>query len=609
MKKRLLLFVEFYFLFVVLFVLCKPVFMLYNHSIYHTASFVDYLSVMWHGLPLDLSVAGYVTALPGLLLILSAFMPMRTLQFVFKGYLMLLSLFLPLIFVVDMVLYAYWGFRLDSTPLFYFFSSPKDAIASVSIWFVLLGVVVSAVLVVLLYLLLRRLFLRIPLQRPEGRRRYIIAGVMLLCTAFLFLPIRGGITVSTMNVGKVYFCSNQQLNHAAINPCFSLLSSLWGGINTDGYHYMDDKVADRLLAQIIDTSDAGSGTQSLLRTRRPNVIVVILESFSAKIMKTLGGIPVAVNMDRLGQEGILFTNFYANSFRTDRGVASILAGYPAQPSMSIMKYPQKSETLPMFPRVMKEAGYDLCYYYGGDADFTNMRSFLATAGFDRIISDRDFPLSQRISKWGAPDGEVFKRLLTDLGLGAYRQPFLRIVQTSSSHEPYDVPYHKLQDPRLNAFAYADSCLGAFVDKLRTTPLWSNTLIIMVPDHLGVYPGDIDNYGFDRYHIPLIFAGGALRQSMQIPTYASQIDIAATLLSQLGLSHRRFTFSKDIMNPRSPHFGFSTFPNAFGMVSPYDSVFFNCDTRQVIHEKGCRKGLLLPYGKALLQKLYQDIAKR
>ena len=94
---------------------------------------------------------------------------------------------------------------------------------------------------------------------------------------------------------------------------------------------------------------------------------------------------------------------------------------------------------------------------------------------------------------------------------------------------------------------------------------------MVPDHLGAYPQDIDNLTVDRYRIPLIFIGGAVKEPRQIGTYGSQIDIAATLLGQLGLPHEEFIFSKNMLNPNSPHFGFFTFPNAFGMMTPENEM--------------------------------------
>jgi phosphoglycerol transferase MdoB-like AlkP superfamily enzyme len=610
MKSRIIILLKTYFLFILIFIAWQPIFMVYHHAIYRTATFSDYLLVIYHGFPLDFSVAGYLTVIPALLLIVSVFCRFSVYQRMAHIYYVIISIFLSFVYITDMVLYSFWGFRLDSTPIYYFFTSPKDAFASVSIWFILLGFVAYIGVAVLLFYL----FHRVLVERRQPLvpiRSYKTAGILILCTAFLFLPIRGGVTTSVVNVGKAYFSSQQSLNHAAINPCFSFLNSFFHEMNTRQYHYFKNEDANRLFAQMTDTTSAAPDQIQIFTTPRPNVIVVILESFSAQIMQTMGGTPhVAVNMDQFTSEGVFFTRFAANSFRTDRGVASILAGYPAQPTTSIMKYPDKSQSLPMFPRVMKDAGYELKYYYGGDIDFTNMRSFVITAGFDRIVRDADFPLKDRLSKWGVPDGPVFQRAYNDIRQEKSSKPFLKIVQTSSSHEPFDVPnFHRLNDKVLNAFAYADSCLGDFVHQLKALPMWKNTVVILVPDHLGCYPSGIDNYSFERYHIPLIMIGGAIRQPMQVSTFGSQIDIAATLLSQLHLSHKAFTFSKDMFNARSPHFCFSTFPNAFCMMTPEDSVFFNCESNKVIVEKGKHKGKNLPYGKVYLQKLYEDLDKR
>ena len=238
-----------------------------------------------------------------------------------------------------------------------------------------------------------------------------------------------------------------------------------------------------------------------------------------------------------------------------------------------------------------------------------MRSYLIQAGIDNIVSDKDFPLSERLSKWGAHDHVVFNRLLDDLKQHTPQKTFMKILQTSSSHEPFEVPFRRLENPRLNAFAYADSCAGDFVRQFKETPLWKNTVIVLVPDHLGAYPQDIDNLTVDRYRIPLIFIGGAVKEPRQIGTYGSQIDIAATLLGQLGLPHEEFIFSKNMLNPNSPHFGFFTFPNAFGMMTPENEVVFNCESNSIVSDEGTHKGENLPKAKAYLQKLYDDLAKR
>ena len=611
MKKRIIQFLTTYFLFVLLFVLQKPIFMAYYHDLYSNVSFADYFKVMWHGLPLDFSLAGYLTVIPGLVLIASAWTASPVLRCIRQVYFGVVVFIMACIFIIDLGLYDFWGFRLDATPIFYFFSSPKDALASVSFWFILSGILAILIYAALLYGIFYRVLVRErkPLKIPYLRLN--VSLTLLLLTAALFIPIRGGFTVSTMNLSKVYFSQDQRMNHAAINPAFSFMYSATHQTNFDKqYRFMDSKVADELFAEMTDKPVAATDSiPQLLNTRRPNIIFIILESFSTHLMETFGGHPnVAVNMDKFAKEGVLFSNFYANSFRTDRGLASIISAYPGQPSTSIMKYPEKTDKLPSIPRSLRNAGYDLAYYYGGDADFTNMRSYLVSSGIEKIVCDKDFPLSERTSKWGAHDHVLFQRLIKDIKEEKQQEPFLKVVQTSSSHEPFDVPFHRLDDKGLNAFAYADSCVGDFVKQYRELPLWENTVFVLVPDHQGVYPHPIEN-PLDGQTIPLILIGGAIKEPRVIDTYASQIDIAATLLSQLGLPHDEFTFSKDIMNAASPHFGYFTRPNFFGMVTPENQLVYNLEANAVQLDEGTEKGANLEKGKAFLQKLYDDLAKR
>ena len=625
MKDRLIGFLKTYCLFICIFALQKPFFMLFYRSLYEGVSWTEWLGVMWHGLPLDLSLAGYLTVVPGLLFICSAWTVSNLLRRIWYGYFAFVSVLLSVIFTVDLGLYEYWGFRLDATPLFYFFSSPKDAVASVSIWVVIGGIIAMVAYVAALYgifhgvLLRKRVFERMKIPY----RRLRVSGVLLLLTGLLFIPIRGGFTVSTMNTGKVYFSTDQRLNHSAINPAFSLMESLSKQKDFGSqYRFMEADAADRIFSGLTDPAvpmrdgisadsllQAPDSLHSLFTTKRPDVLFIIMESFSSWLMTTLGGEPgVAVQLDSLAQEGVLFTNFYANSFRTDRGLVAILSGYPAQPTTSIMKYPEKTDGLPSIPRSLKNAGYSLEYYYGGDADFTNMRSYLVSSGIEKIISETDFPLSERPGKWGAPDHALFQRFLKDLKEEKQQEPFFKIVQTSSSHEPFEVPFYRLNDKVLNAFAYADSCVGDFVRQYKETPMWKNTLIVLVPDHLGAYPRPVEN-PLEGHTIPLILIGGAVKEPRVVDTYASQIDIAATLLSQLGLPHDDFTFSKNIFNPSSPHFGYFTEPTLYGMVTAENQLVYNLDANTVQIDEGTEKGANLEKGKAFLQKLYDDLAKR
>lgn len=634
--KQIIWFVKTYATFVVLFVLQKPLFLfLEKGSATQPVDniFTELPAVIWHGLPLDLSMAGYLSVIPGFLSIAVVWLKRDLVKPIMNIYFIIASLFITCSFLLNASLYPYWKYPLDSTPLFYFFTSPADAIASISIWQVILSIVILIVLTIGVWFTLR---MRGEKRQQYSRYSYGYGGfgsgkrnrfddfdrhrgrtsiILLLLTGLLFLPIRGGITVSTMNTGQAYYSQNAYLNHSAVNPLFSLLESITHQEDfASQYRFMKDKEADKIFATMTSTSDENTYpllNEATFKKGTPDILIVIMESFASDIMPSMGSYKdVAVCLDSIAQQSILFTRFYANSFRTDRGMVSILSGYPAQPTTSIMRYPRKTSQLPSIARnLAKYKNYKTTYYYGGDADFCNMRSYLVSQGYQHIISDANFPIEDKLSKWGVPDHIVAARMMEDIKAQQNeKRPMLRILQTSSSHEPFEVPYHRLKDKRLNAFAYTDSVMGAIVREYRKLPRWKNTLIVFVPDHVGGYKENLNDHDRSRYQIPLILAGGAISRPMKVGIIGSQHDIAATLLGQLGIEHREFTFSKNMMSDATPKFAFFAVNDAFGIVSEENSLIYDNRAKRIVYDKG-EKGFNLKRGQAYLQKLYDDLAKK
>ena len=634
--KQIIWFVKTYATFVVLFVLQKPLFLfLEKGSATQPVDniFTELPAVIWHGLPLDLSMAGYLSVIPGFLSIAVVWLKRDLVKPIMNIYFIIASLFITCSFLLNASLYPFWKYPLDSTPLFYFFTSPADAIASVSIWQVILSIVILIVLTIGVWFTLR---MRDEKRQQYSRYSYGYGGfgsgkrnrfddfdrhrgrtsiILLLLTGLLFLPIRGGITVSTMNTGQAYYSQNAYLNHSAVNPLFSLLESITHQEDfASQYRFMKDKEADKIFATMTSTSDENTYpllNEATFKKGTPDILIVIMESFASDIMPSMGSYKdVAVCLDSIAQQSILFTRFYANSFRTDRGMVSILSGYPAQPTTSIMRYPRKTSQLPSIARnLAKYKNYKTTYYYGGDADFCNMRSYLVSQGYQHIISDANFPIEDKLSKWGVPDHIVAARMMEDIKAQQNeKRPMLRILQTSSSHEPFEVPYHRLKDKRLNAFAYTDSVMGAIVREYRKLPRWKNTLIVFVPDHVGGYKENLNDHDRSRYQIPLILAGGAISRPMKVGIIGSQHDIAATLLGQLGVEHREFTFSKNMMSDATPKFAFFAVNDAFGIVSEENSLIYDNRAKRIVYDKG-EKGFNLKRGQAYLQKLYDDLAKK
>ena len=542
----------------------------FYHSIYAPLGIGKWAEVLYHGLSMDISVGGCFMVIPGLLLLLSAWWPKVCFN-ILKKYLIAISFFLALIYVSDLALYGYWGFRLDNTPLFYL-RTPREAFASVELPTLLLGLVALLMESLAFFLGFYYLVIRyIPknkdfrYQRKQSSK-WLCGGVMLLLTGALALPIRGGTNTSTMNVGRVFFSDVMELNHAALNPCFSFLDSIRRSDDfADKYRFMTTAESSAEFNKMVDVPPLPSDTiPQLFTTNRPNVVVIFLESFMSAVIEPLGGEKgITPCLNQLCKEGVVFDNMYANSFRTDRGLVSVLSGYPAQPAMSIMKHLKKAQSLPSLPRSLKEAGYSRRYYYGGDADFTNMRGYLVGQGIADIISETDFPISYRTTDWGVPDAQLFKRASDDLNKRAVSQgnaPFFHVIQTSSSHEPFKVDVKRFNDPYRNSVYYVDSCINNYFVALKKSPYWKNTVVLLVADHsYGSFEGKLKDPVLRR-RIPALLVGGAIKKPLRITTLASQIDLVATILAQCGLPHKEFRFSKNIMNPRSPHFAVFTYPD-------------------------------------------------
>lgn len=609
MKNRLLFLLTTFITFLPVFAIQKPVFMVYHHSLASGATLSDYLKVIFHGLTLDMSIAGYLTIIPVLLILFSVWITGDYLRVALKSYFLLVAILIAAIFSIDIELYSYWGFRLDTTPFFYL-KTPKDAFASIPVHTFIIQILLFLVYAGGICWLFWKLVVPI-LNNKFVRHRLWGSLIVLIFGGILILPIRGGITVSTANEGRAYFSSNLFLNHSAVNPCFSLLASAWREQNFDSqYNYLPEEERARLFATLTDMSQPAD-TLQLLKNNRPNIVLILMESFSSNAIEVLGGEPgITPQLNRLSNEGILFDNFYANSFRTDRGIVSVLNAYPAQPTTSIMKYPVKSQSLPSIAKTLDSAGYHASMTYGGDINFTNMQSYFYASGYEKITADRDFPLKDRLSKWGANDNITFPHLFKEIKEESAATPFFKTFLTLSSHEPFEVPFHHLDDLYLNSVAFTDSCIGSFIDSLKTLPIWDNTLVILLSDHGYLYPHHLKQYMPERQKMPMLWLGGIIKQPQRISGFASQIDLAATLLAQMQLDYSAFTFSKNILNPQSPQFAFYTFPNGFGFIDSTGVSVYDCESDKLLlntTESGMETRV--KKGKAFLQTLYDDLSSR
>ncbi len=603
MKERVLYLVKFYVATLLFFLVAKIGFMLYHHG-GHDFTFTDMLQVLGHGLSLDMSTSLYILIIPFLLTILSLWINLS--RWIFRGYYIIIAIILSLAFVTDTSLYEFWLFKLDASCLQYL-ETPTEAMASVSMVYILFRIICVLVIATLFYWIYDKLTTQS--QKLTAQSQKLIATlVAIFLIPLIIIGIRGGLDESTTNIGQVYYSQNQFLNHSAVNPVFSFFASFEkSASNNTIYNYMDDEECEQIIKSLYNTESVDSDT--LLNTQTPNIIIILLEGCGGEFTEIGGRRDITPNLNRLAQEGIYFTNCYGNSWRTDRGTVCTWSGYPSFPTMSVMKIPSKSRTMPNIAKTLKEKrGYSTFYLYGGDINFTKMRSYLISGGFEHLMWKKDYTAEeQKTAKWGVCDEITFKSLF-DLSQNQ-KQPFIIGFSTLSSHAPWDVPIRKFDDEILNAMYYLDQCLGDFIQRFRQTKEWDNTLVILLPDH-GIPYKDIDERHPLMNHIPMIWVGGAVKAPLRIEQVCNQTDLPATLLGQLGLSHDDFTFSRDVLSKSyTQPFAINTYTEGFSVNDSVGYVNYDLIGDRICVKQGEHIDELLQRGRAILQAASKDLDKR
>ena len=600
----------------------KPLFMLYNRGFGGTSmTNSDLMDIYSNGLAIDVATVGYLLVVPLLLIGLhwcfTRWNPRRWLM-VYCG---IMAVALSLAALADASLYEFWEFKLDRMAFFYL-GDPKDAFASVSVGYLLLRFLAWVLLSVLTYFLLAwpmilsgRKSVRNTGSRSRKKRLWVAKVVLFVVLCGVEFAMIRGLRIWPNTPGRVFYSKITYYNHAALNPVFNLFYTLTK--KEDDYRQFDafdEEELARLMEGLFPTS--ADSTEILLNTQRPNVLVIVLEGFGSCFVEGLGGDvkEVGLNISRLLPDAICFTNCYCGSFRTDRGIVCSISGYLGQPTTSIMRYAHKIKNLPGLPKTLKQYGYQTQALYGGDISFFNMSEYFITSGHDRLVSQDNFPAADRSTKWGVPDHVAFQWLFEDIQQKHQQQqePWYTTFLTISSHNPFDVPYHRLSSStdinddavKFNAFAYTDSCYGDFIDRLRETPAWDNLLIVTVADH-GFNWRPMNSPDFPR--IPFLMMGGAVREPKRIETLMSQTDLPAIVLGQMGIPHEDYTFSRDVLGDtyRTP-FSFNTFNNGFNLCDTTGcTVYDNVARRAVSGADPHREAM----GKAILQTLYHDMKAR
>ncbi|HEX5625867.1 MAG TPA: LTA synthase family protein, partial [Saprospiraceae bacterium] len=535
---------------------------------------------MLHGLYMDLAMTAYLLVIPFLLFVFQKWIPLRKIM---DRYHYAMIVIMALLFSGDAPLYREWGFRLDKTAFNYItdFREAGSFISISNILYYLVFAIGHSVMGVYLY---RKIVC--PATSFSPAWLYV---VHLLALPALVIPMRGGFGIIPMNPGKVYFTNSPFPNHAALNAAWNLMYSLSKAKKKKSEtRYMEEGEAARLVDSLYSGKNAG--TEFVLRTSRPKILFLLMESFSAKLInRSYRDSVITPRLNEWIKTGLYWDSVYATGDRTEMGLASTLSAFPAQPQSSIVQFPAKTEKLPSLIRDLKKAGYQTAFYYGGDASFASMNSFLFNGGCDVIIDKSHFPSESYNAKWGVHDHLVFERLYEDIQ--ADSTSFFKIGLSLSSHPPYEIPDLPLwSGPEeetlfLNAAHYTDHHLGVLLDKLSKLPVWNELLIVLVADHGCRFPGNDPYHVPEKFRIPLWFGGGAVLRDSLIRKVGSQNDIPSTVLAQLKLPHSEFRFSQNLLSVNHSGTAYYAFNNGFGWVETNRSNVYSNDTKKIISSSG------------------------
>lgn len=589
MKQRFYFLAKYSIFWLVYFAFARLLFMIYEFNLSLHTQAADWCGIFIRGAWMDISLIGYILLLSGLILTILFYSNGKWIKSIFKYYtIILLSLF-TFIIVSDIELYRNWGFRIDATPILYL-KTPGEAFASVKPLLIILLSILAVIIVIAFFFFYQKWVTKKLVPSEKGKWWYI--PVFLFFSALMIIPIRGNFGIAPMNPGKVYFSQNMYSNHATLNCVWNMMYSMSMSSSMDKKYpdYIDKVKAKTISAELM--VDKGASLK-VLNTDRPNVVIILLESFSAKMVGSVGGLPdITPNLNRLSKQGILFSHLYASGDRSDKGIIATVSGFPAQSTQSIIKYPLKSQKLPTISSVFDSLGYKTTFYYGGNPDFANIRSYLYSSKFRKIVTQDDFPKSYRNSKWGVHDEYVFKRLMADCD--SAKGHFFKMYFTLTSHEPFELPSpskpkfkgNEEQTKFLSSVYYTDSCLNAFLNEARTKDWYKNTLFILIADHGHRYPGNDPVFAVNHFKIPMLWLGGALgKDSVNIKTTGSQIDLATTLLNQFGLKTSKFKFSKNLLSDGYKPFAYFAFNNGLGFVTDSTVVVFDHTSRKFITREG------------------------
>ncbi len=422
--------------------------------------------------------------------------------------------------------------------------------------FTILSILIPVSLLV--FMLFYRVIKRASKVNSTFWQRSIPAISLLLLTVLVFI----GVSQSQ----RLLFQNNYNKELASNGP-YQFFSAFRNNelVYTDFYQQIDNKDADKIMRAALQSDNStylypdqlfnfGRHIDNPGQEKKLNVILISIESLSAKYLGRFGNTDnISPFMDKLADESLFFTDFYATGTRTTRGLEAITLSIPPTPGRSVVKRIGQEADMWSLGNVFRSKGYQTTFLYGGRGYFDNMNNFFSLNGYD-VVDQTDIPEDEvKFSNaWGVSDEDLYEETLEQADK-AYKQqkPFFFHVMTTSNHRPYTYPDNKIDIPsgdgRDGAVKYTDFALKRFINWAKNKAWFKDTVFVILADHCAGSAGR-ENLPVKKYHIPLwIYSPEHIKPQM-ITDRAGQIDVAPMLLGLLNMDYDSWSFGKNILQP-------------------------------------------------------------
>jgi phosphoglycerol transferase MdoB-like AlkP superfamily enzyme len=405
----------------------------------------------------------------------------------------------------------------------------------------------------------------------------------LLLTLVLFVAARGSFAHRPLNPAMAYFSTDPLINSLTLNSTYSVAFALKQLNNEKNAAQVYGTMANNKIIELV-RQETGLPLASFIDDDIPslaiktpyyqgkakNLVIILEESLGAQFVGSLGGQALTPHLDQIMQTGWAFDNLYATGTRSVRGIEAVVTGFTPTPARSVVKLDKSQQNFFTIASLLQQNNYSTQFVYGGESHFDNMKSFFLGNGFEQIIDFDDIHQPEFVASWGASDEDLFRQANTELNkLHQKAKPFFSLIFTSSNHDPFDIPPNKIiskanDTPRDKAIRYADYALGKFIDKAKQQDYWQDTVFLIVADH------DARAFGAElvpvkSFHIPGVILNSG-RKNMRDKRIVSQIDLAPTLLSLIGIDDPTPMLGYDLTKTHAQERAMMQFTDNFAYMS-------------------------------------------